>query len=437
MHAQDKDGKTLLHFVYANKNIAYIRFLASRGATCGDMDGIDAASGAGDAAFNKFLSPKDAQSQMSLSVLRQATLDYRAFGRVFNWLESLLMHHSLDRRPMPFAMLQRQVKDHVQKMVFAEKQVNFISSADLDDLLLFLGLALDVSSKSNGSISGDDGHGSEAMASPEAMQSLCLQHLPEYRLQMPSRLPPQPPRPEHAFDESALDVLRDVRSLVFRWMLEDALQQDSCPWRRSRLMIVGEGRAGKSSTLRFLLGKPFVHDLKSTIGLSVEECRSHVIDKSNGTTDTTSTNNNNNNSGSNNDDGSISNISGAKVTVEELREAGVDMQECTNWTGGNTPLGGMGGGGIGETGDEPSSSESDRALRQLVASNANKAQVTRRRGVTTLIHAAAAASPSLPRARRDKGGGDDDTVSSLGELSFGGGGEDVGGDKTTTCSIFL
>ena len=37
------------------------------------------------------------------------------------------------------------------------------------------------------------------------------------------------------------------------------------PWRRAKIMLVGEGRAGKTSVLRSLLGLPYV-DTASTVG---------------------------------------------------------------------------------------------------------------------------------------------------------------------------
>ena len=43
------------------------------------------------------------------------------------------------------------------------------------------------------------------------------------------------------------------------------------PWMRCKMMVVGEGRAGKSSTIRSLLGKSFVPALASTIGAETGE----------------------------------------------------------------------------------------------------------------------------------------------------------------------
>ena len=46
---------------------------------------------------------------------------------------------------------------------------------------------------------------------------------------------------------------------------------DFVPWRRSKLMIVGRGEAGKSATLASLLGKAFQEDRESTVGAATSE----------------------------------------------------------------------------------------------------------------------------------------------------------------------
>merc|ERR1711991_611045 len=48
------------------------------------------------------------------------------------------------------------------------------------------------------------------------------------------------------------------------------LLQGKRPWNRSRLMVVGEGGVGKTSTLRTFFGEPFneIHD--STIGAKID-----------------------------------------------------------------------------------------------------------------------------------------------------------------------
>ena len=49
-------------------------------------------------------------------------------------------------------------------------------------------------------------------------------------------------------------------------------------WMQSKLMVVGEGRAGKTSTVRTLLGEPFVADLESTVGASLTYAKSNMND---------------------------------------------------------------------------------------------------------------------------------------------------------------
>ena len=45
------------------------------------------------------------------------------------------------------------------------------------------------------------------------------------------------------------------------------------PWQRCRLMVVGEGGAGKTATVRALTNKRFDGEWKSTIGIAMEECK--------------------------------------------------------------------------------------------------------------------------------------------------------------------
>ena len=44
------------------------------------------------------------------------------------------------------------------------------------------------------------------------------------------------------------------------------------PWRRGRLVLLGQGRAGKSSTVRSLVGKPFDSCQASTVGVETASC---------------------------------------------------------------------------------------------------------------------------------------------------------------------
>ena len=43
------------------------------------------------------------------------------------------------------------------------------------------------------------------------------------------------------------------------------------PWNRSKIMVVGQGRSGKSATIRSLLGQPFAQDVDSTIGARITQ----------------------------------------------------------------------------------------------------------------------------------------------------------------------
>ena len=66
-------------------------------------------------------------------------------------------------------------------------------------------------------------------------------------------------------------------------ILRDAIMNgDSMAWMRSKLMLVGEGRAGKTSTLRSLLGQVFNENQQSTIGADMADC---IIDNFNVTLD--------------------------------------------------------------------------------------------------------------------------------------------------------
>ena len=57
-------------------------------------------------------------------------------------------------------------------------------------------------------------------------------------------------------------------------VVADALKStEKVEWMQSKLMIVGEGRAGKTSTVRSLMGQSFVQDLDSTIGASLTYAR--------------------------------------------------------------------------------------------------------------------------------------------------------------------
>ena len=54
--------------------------------------------------------------------------------------------------------------------------------------------------------------------------------------------------------------------------IEEALKKGSKPWGRSKLMIVGEGGAGKTALTNSIMGKLFV-PTESTIGINNLECQ--------------------------------------------------------------------------------------------------------------------------------------------------------------------
>jgi GTPase SAR1 family protein len=57
-----------------------------------------------------------------------------------------------------------------------------------------------------------------------------------------------------------------------RQHLLKALEKRTCAWNRSKIMIVGPGRAGKTALTMSILGEPFQKDLKSTIGINELTC---------------------------------------------------------------------------------------------------------------------------------------------------------------------
>ena len=56
-------------------------------------------------------------------------------------------------------------------------------------------------------------------------------------------------------------------------LYQQALQQGGVPWRRSRLMLVGEGAAGKTSTLRSLMKQEFIEEHNSTNCLATDSIK--------------------------------------------------------------------------------------------------------------------------------------------------------------------
>jgi septin family protein len=53
--------------------------------------------------------------------------------------------------------------------------------------------------------------------------------------------------------------------------MKDALTQGKKEWRRSKIMIVGEGRAGKTALANSILGRSY-ENLDSTIGINEFTC---------------------------------------------------------------------------------------------------------------------------------------------------------------------
>ena len=68
-----------------------------------------------------------------------------------------------------------------------------------------------------------------------------------------------------------LQALKAVKSRMFELVLFEALSVESRPLRRSRLMVVGEGAAGKTSFVRALTSQAFEDKWRSTVGLKATE----------------------------------------------------------------------------------------------------------------------------------------------------------------------
>jgi len=74
---------------------------------------------------------------------------------------------------------------------------------------------------------------------------------------------------------STLNVLLAQNALKRKEKFDETLLSDeTTSWSRSRVMFVGQGRAGKSATVRSLLGQEFVENLDSTVGAFVSESES-------------------------------------------------------------------------------------------------------------------------------------------------------------------
>jgi len=69
-----------------------------------------------------------------------------------------------------------------------------------------------------------------------------------------------------------------VKKILFTYFIkvteierERNMKRGSEPWNRSNVMLVGEGRVGKTALCRSLMGKPFIHT-ESTVGLNQLTC---------------------------------------------------------------------------------------------------------------------------------------------------------------------
>lgn len=63
---------------------------------------------------------------------------------------------------------------------------------------------------------------------------------------------------------------------IFQQGLKQALKDGKAKLMRSKLMVIGYGKAGKTSTVRSLLGKPFHSEWKSTIGAEITQIETIV-----------------------------------------------------------------------------------------------------------------------------------------------------------------
>ena len=70
--------------------------------------------------------------------------------------------------------------------------------------------------------------------------------------------------------EKLLEKNRRVQKNAFAAALKSS---EKAAWRRSKLMLIGEGMAGKTATVRSLLNESFDAQWKSTVGISMTEAR--------------------------------------------------------------------------------------------------------------------------------------------------------------------
>lgn len=70
--------------------------------------------------------------------------------------------------------------------------------------------------------------------------------------------------------EPQLKLNRAIQQENFLRQLDS---EEKVPWQRCRLMVVGQGGAGKTATVRALTNKRFDAEWKSTVGISMQECK--------------------------------------------------------------------------------------------------------------------------------------------------------------------
>ena len=58
-----------------------------------------------------------------------------------------------------------------------------------------------------------------------------------------------------------------------REALRELLGKNGAPWMRSKLMVIGQGRAGKTATIRSLTCEEFDPNLASTLGASLTQTK--------------------------------------------------------------------------------------------------------------------------------------------------------------------